>query len=336
MPALPCASGCGAPRLAVPCGKTGSMILVTGGPGFIGQRLIRRLVEEGHAMRTLIRPSAQTPRLPQGVAVEAAISSLADVRGLRAALIGVETVFHLAGVDWAEPRDNFRASETEGTRNLLEAAQDAGVKRLVYLSHLDSDRAAAFPALKAKGIAEEFIRQSRLDFTILRSSLVFGPDDHFSTGLAKLMAFIPRVFPLPADGDTLLQPFWVEDLVSCLAWCLEDADTIGQTILVGGPEHMSLRQIAEQILQKTGLQRQLISVRPSYLRILINLSRVFAPHIPASNYWLDYLAADRICGLDSVPRVFHLQPARFSQKTEYLVGVDWQKSIRQEQATSQS
>jgi len=99
---------------------------------------------------------------------------------------------------------------------------------------------------------------------------------------------------------------------------------------------MSLRQIAEQILQKTGLQRQLISVRPSYLRILINLSRVFAPHIPASNYWLDYLAADRICGLDSVPRVFHLQPARFSQKTEYLVGVDWQKSIRQEQATSQS
>ncbi len=312
------------------------MILVTGGPGFIGQRLIRRLVDEGHAIRTLIRPSAHTPKLPQGVAVEAAISSLADVRGLRAALIGVDTVFHLAGVDWAEPRDNFRASETEGTRNLLEAAQDAGVRRLVYLSHLDADRAAAFPALKAKGIAEEFIRQSSLAYTILRSSLVFGPGDHFSTGLAKLMAFIPRVFPLPANGETLLQPFWVEDLVSCLAWCLEDADTIGQTIQVGGPEHLSLRQIAEQILQKTGLQRQLISVRPSYLRILINLSRIFAPRLLASNYWLDYLAADRICSLDSVPRVFHLLPARFSQKTEYLVGVDWQKSLGQEQAAARS
>jgi len=312
------------------------MILVTGGPGFVGQRLIRRLADEGHAVRTLIRPSQHTPRLPQGVAVEAAISSLTDLRGLRAALIGVDTVFHLAGVDWAEAHADFRASETEGTRNLLEAAQDAGVRRLVYLSHLDADRAAAFPALKAKGIAEEFIRQSPLAHTILRSSLVFGPEDHFTTGLAKLMAFTPRFFPLPANGDTLLQPFWVEDLVSCLAWCLEDEDTIGQTVLVGGPEHLSLRHIAEQILQKTTLQRQLIAGRPSYLRILINLSRIVAPRLPVSTYWLDYLAADRICALDSVPRVFHLLPARFSQKIEYLAGVDWQTSLQHERAAARS
>ncbi|MEX2144247.1 MAG: NAD(P)H-binding protein [Anaerolineales bacterium] len=300
------------------------MILVTGGPGFIGQRLIRRLVDEGHSIRTLIRPSARTPRLPQGVAVQAAIASLNDVRGVRAALMGVDTIFHLAGVDWADAHVNFRASETEGTRNLLEAAQDAGVKRLVYLSHLDADRASAFPALKAKGIAEEFIRQSPLDYTILRSSLVFGPGDHFTTGLAKLMAFVPRVFPLPADGETRLQPFWVEDLVSCLAWCLEDSETVGQTIQVGGPEHISLRRIAEQILLKTGIQLSLVSGRPSYLRILVKLARIFAPRLPASNYWLDYLAADRICELDNVPRLFHLMPARFSQKIEYLAGVDWQ------------
>ena len=310
------------------------MILVTGGPGFIGQRLIRRLVDEGHSVRTMIRPSAKTPRLPQGVAVEAAICSLTDTRGLREALIGVDSIFHLAGVDWAEPHDSFRASETDGTRNLLEAAQDARVSRLVYVSHLDADRAAAFPALKAKGIAEEFIRQSPLASTILRSSLVFGPDDHFTTGLAKLMAFSRRVFPLPANGESLLQPFWVEDLVSCLSWCLEDEDTIGQTIPVGGPEHLSLRQIAEQILLKAGLQRTLIAGRPAYLRILINMSRLFAPRLPVSTYWLDYLAADRICPLDSVPRVFHLLPARFSQKIEYLAGVDWQTSLQHERAAA--
>jgi len=305
------------------------MILVTGGPGFIGQRLIRRLVDEGHSIRTLIRPSARTPRLPQGIAVQAAIANLTDLRGVRAALMGVETVFHLAGANWADPHVNFRASETEGTRNLLEAAQDAGVKRLVFLSHLGADRAAAFSALKAKGIAEEFIRQSSLDYTILRSSLVFGPDDHFTTGLAKLLAFTPRVFPLPANGETRLQPFWVEDLVSCLIWCLEDAETSGQTISVGGPEHLSLRRIAELILEKAGLQRRLISGRPSYLRILINLSRALTPRLPISSYWLDYLAADRICELDSVPRQFHLLPARFSQKIEYLSGVDWGKALKQ-------
>lgn len=308
------------------------MILVTGGAGFVGQRLIQRLVDEGHNVRTLIRPSPRTPRLPQGVAVEAAISSLMDTRGLRAALIDVDSVFHLAGVDWADPRDNFRASETEGTRNLLEAAQDAGVKRIIFLSHLDADRAAAFAALKAKGIAEEFIRQSPLEYTILRSSLVFGPGDHLTTGLAKLMALAPRAFPLPSNGDTLLQPIWVEDLVTCLAWCLDDPKTFGQTIQVGGPEHLTLRQLAEQILQKAGLERRLIAGRPSYLRILINFVRIFRPNLPVSPLWLDYLAADRICELDNVPRIFHLLPARFSQKIAYLAGVDWRLALRQDLA----
>jgi uncharacterized protein YbjT (DUF2867 family) len=300
------------------------MILVTGGAGFVGQRLIRRLVDEGHSIRTLIRPSARTPRLPQGVAVQAAISSLGDVRGLRAALVGVDTIFHLAGVDWLEPGDSFRETETDGTRNLLEAARDAGVRRLVFLSHLDADRAAAFQALKAKGIAEEFIRQSSLDYTILRSTLAFGPGDHFTTGLAKLMARVPRVFPLPMDGKTLLQPIWVEDLVSCLAWCLEDSETIGQTIEIGGPEHLTLRQIADLILHKTGMERRFIPLRPSYMRLAIGLLR---PRLPVSPFWLDYLAADRICELDNVPRYFHILPARFSQKVEYLAGVDWKKAV---------
>lgn len=305
------------------------MILVTGGAGFIGQRLIRRLATESHEIRTLIRPSARTPRLPQGVPVEAAIASLADTRGLRAALVGVDTVFHLAGVTWSDPTANIRATETEGTRNLLEAAQDAGVKRLVYLSHLDSDRAAAFPLLKAKGIAEEFIRLSQIPFTILRSALAFGPGDHFTTGIAKLMAYFPRVFPIPSDGETLLQPIWVEDLVTCLAWCLDDEEVLGQTIEVGGPEHLSFRHIVEQVRQKAGMDRQLLSFRPSYLRILRSFFRILAPRLPVSTLWLDYLAADRICGLHTMAGVFHLMPARFLQKIEYLAGVDWKAAMQE-------
>jgi NADH dehydrogenase len=303
------------------------MILVTGGAGFIGQRLIRRLVEEGREVRTLIRPSKRTPRLPHGVPVEAAISSLADVRGLRAALVGVDTVFHLAGVSWSDPAANVSATESEGTRNLLEAAEDAGVKRLVYLSHLDADRASAYPMLKARGIAEEFIRQSSIPFTILRSAIVFGPGDHFTTGIAKLMSYLPRFFPIPGDGETLMQPIWVEDLVTCLAWCLDDDETLKQTIEVGGPEHISFRHIAEQVKQKTGLDRQFLTMRPSYLRIGRSFLRIFAPKIRVSTLWLDYLAADRICALDTMTRVFHLMPARFSQKLEYLSGVDWKAEL---------
>ena len=309
------------------------MILVTGGAGFIGQRLIRRLVDEGREVRTLIRPSVRTPQLPHGVAVEAAISSLADPRGLRAALVGVDTVFHLAGVTWSDQSPNIRATESEGTRNLLDAAQDAGVKRLVYISHLDADRAAAFPVLKAKGIAEEFIREQSIPFTILRSALAFGPGDHFTTGIAKLMAYLPRVFPIPSDGEMLLQPIWVEDLVSCLAWCLDDEETIGQTIEIGGPEHLSFRHIAEQVKARAGLDRQLLSFRPSYLRIMRNFLRILAPKLPVSTLWLDYLATDRICGLDTMASAFHLVPARFSQKIEYLAGVDWKAALQKQMAS---
>lgn len=306
------------------------MILVTGGAGFIGQRLIRRLVDEGREIRTLIRPSARTPQLPQGVPVEAAISSLADARGLRAAMVGVEMVYHLAGVTWSDPSPNIRVTESEGTRNLLEAAQDAGVKRIVYLSHLDADRAAAFPLLKAKGIAEEFIRQQTIPHTILRSGLAFGPGDHFTTGIAKLMAYLPRFFPIPSDGETLLQPIWVEDLVSCLAWCLDDEDMVGQTFELGGPEHLTFRHIVESVKEKTKLDRQLLSFRPSYLRIIRNLLRIVSPKLPVSTLWLDYLAADRICGLDTMARVFHMMPARFSQKIEFLSGVDWRAAMQKQ------
>ncbi|MEX1248885.1 MAG: NAD(P)H-binding protein [Anaerolineales bacterium] len=308
---------------------------MTGGAGFVGQRLVQRLVDEGHGVRILIRPSAATPRLPQGLSVQAAISSLADLRGLRAALVGVERIFHLAGVDWLDSRESFRATETEGTRNLLEAAQDAGIKRFVFLSHLGADRAAAFAPLKAKGIAEEFVRRSSLPYTIIRSSLTFGPGDHFTTDLAKLMAF-SKVFPLPLNGRIMLQPFWVEDLVTCLTWCLDDEATLAQTIEVGGPEHLSLRRISELIQQKAGLQSRLISGRPSYLRILINLTHAVFPRLPASNFWLDYLAADRICELDTVPRVFHLLAARFSQKVDYLAGVDWRQALLWDMATHQA
>ncbi|MCW5873467.1 MAG: NAD-dependent epimerase/dehydratase family protein [Anaerolineales bacterium] len=304
------------------------MILVTGGPGFIGQRLIGRLVQEGRQVRTLIRPSQHSPQLPHGVSVQAAISSLADVRGLRAALVGVDTVYHLAGIDWADPGDDLRTTDIDGTRNLLQAAQDAGVERLVYLSHLDADRAAAYPALKTKGIAEEFVRQSPIPSTILRSAIVYGPGDHFTVRLAQLLATVPRVFPLPGDGGALLQPIWVEDLVTCLAWCLEDDDTLGQTIQVGGPEHISYRRILELVMEHSQQPRHLLPVRPSYLRLLNVLLHTLAPRLPVSSYWLDYLAADRICELDIVPRLFHLMPARFSQRLEYLHGVDWKANLR--------
>ncbi|HIE56745.1 MAG TPA: NAD-dependent epimerase/dehydratase family protein [Anaerolineales bacterium] len=299
------------------------MILVTGGTGFIGRALVRHLVESGYAVRTLIRPSRQSPRLPQGISMEVAVAGFDDARSLRAAMLDVDVIYHLAGDERRGAQANLLGVDIQGTRAILDAAVDAGVDRFFMLSHLGANRASAYPVLKAKAIAEEHIRRSGLDYTILRTAAVYGPGDNFTTGLAQLVRAIPFVFPLPHGGETLLQPLWIEDLVTCLIWALDDDGTRGQTYEIGGPEFLSLREIVLDVMHTTRTRRKPVSVHPALLRGLTVVLEYFLPGLPLSIYWFDYLAANRTCSLDTVPRVFNLMPSRFSQRLNYLEGQPW-------------
>jgi len=217
--------------------------------------------------------------------------------------------------------------DVEGTQSITQAAVDAGVRRILYLSHLDANRAAAFPVLKAKAIAEEYIRRSGLEYTILRTAILFGPRDGLTTGLAKILASIPLIFMIPGEGNTIIQPLWVEDLATCLAWAYDDDATRNQVIEIGGPEYLNFRSVVETVMETTGIRRRLVPTKPPYLRALtVLLDHVF-PSLPISVYWLDYLAANRTCGLDTVPKVFNIIPARFSQRLDYLKGEQWHLSL---------
>lgn len=303
------------------------MILVTGGTGFIGQALIRHLVETGYPVRTLIRPSRQSPRLPKGVPVEVAVAGLNDERGLRAAMVGVKTVYHLAGVERRGAGADLLDVDIQGTRNVIQAATEAGAERFFFLSHLGADRASAFPLLKAKAIAEENIRRSALDFTILRTALVFGPGDGFTSGLAQLLYAIPFVFLIPGDGNSLIQPLWIEDLATCLTWSLDDDDTRNRTYEIGGPEFLTLNDAVETVMRNVGVRRTLVSISPPLLRFLTVIVEYVLPNSPVSVYWLDYLSTNRTCALDTIPRVFNLMPSRFSQRLDYLRNQNWWRSL---------
>jgi nucleoside-diphosphate-sugar epimerase len=131
------------------------MILVTGATGFIGRALIRQLAEAGHPLRALLRPSPRSPRLPVGVPVQAAVVSLTDAR-----MSDVDVIFHLASAESQGRNANLFAADIQGTLALTQAAAEAGVRRIIYVSHVGASRASGYPAFKAKGIAEEHIRRT--------------------------------------------------------------------------------------------------------------------------------------------------------------------------------
>lgn len=304
-----------------------SMILVTGGTGFVGRNLVRQLVSYGHDVRLLLRPSPRTPNVPKGVAVEVAVSSLNDESGLRAAMRGVEVVYHLAGGENQGARTNLEEIDISGSRALAIAAAHARVQRLVFLSHLGADRASGFPILKAKGLAEEHIRESGVPYTIVRSSVLFGKNDGFTTGLALLLHLSPGFLPLPGRGKTVLQPLWIEDLMACLTWLLDDPDTINKVIEVGGSEYLTLELIVGIIMTEIKKHRHLVYWPNPYMRAVTVLAETIFRNFPSSVFWLDYLAVNRTCPIDSVPRQFNLMPARFSSKLEYLQNVNWTKKF---------
>ncbi len=299
------------------------MILVTGATGFIGRALIRQLFDAGYKVRVLIRPSRRSPRLPKGVPVEVAVVSLSDERAIRAALKDIDVIFHLAGAESQGRNANLLAVDIQGTENLARVAEDVGVKRLIYVSHIGASRASGYPVFKAKGIAEEHIRRSGVPYTILRASIVFGTEDHFTTSLARLLQMSPIFFPLPGSTRTVIQPLWVEDLVTAMLWSLDNDETINQTYEIGGSEYFTLRQIAEIIMQVTQRPHLLYELHPVLLRALIVTFETFIPNYPISSFWLDYIAISRTCPVDNLPRTFGLMPARFTYRLDYLKRTSW-------------
>ncbi|EKD89077.1 MAG: NAD-dependent epimerase/dehydratase [uncultured bacterium] len=293
------------------------MILVTGGTGFIGRNLIKALVESGHKVRILLKPSTTSPNFPKGIPVEVAVSSLSDQRGVRAALKDVNQIFHLAGAERKGSRGDLNQVDVEGTSTLMQAAKETKIDRVYYLSHHGAARASAYPVLKAKAIAEHWIINSGIPYTIVRTGSVFGPGDQFTVPLAKLIKISP-IFLMPSKGHVLLQPLWIDDLINVLLLIMEDPKAVNRIYSIGGMEPLPYREIVRLIMNKTGIKRYIIPVSPATLRSLsLWIDQIF-PSFPVSIFWLDHLAEDRTANLDSLPREFGIMPARFHQHLDYL------------------
>ncbi len=299
------------------------MLLVTGSTSFLGRAVLRQLAAYDSPLRTLLEPSKASPALPSGVEVDVALSSLLDERGIRAAMIGVDTVIHLAGTTLNSTVEDPLQFDVEAARILAQSAAEVGVKRFIYHSLLGADRSSAYPFLRARALAEDAIMETGVPTTILRTTMLFGEDDDFTTSLALLMAALPLLFFMPGDGSIVLQPLWVEDLATCIAWSIDEPELAGTTHVLGGPEYFSLKELLGIIMRKASLLRILVPTRAPYLRASAWLLERLLPRSPVSTHWVDYFAVNRSTDLGTMASTFGLAPSRMETKLDYLEGKNW-------------
>ena len=295
------------------------MILITGGTGFIGSRVILRLVQSNIPLKVLLHPRKNITKLPHSLTLNAVVSSLKDRRSLRAVLSGVTTILHFASAENEKPIPNFADMDVEGSETLIKAAEDAKVKNMFYISRIGADVNSSYPLFRAKAFTEQTLQRSTLNYTILRVTDVFGAGDHLTRELANYISAAPGFIPLPESGESVLQPLWIEDLVSIILLIIEDSAFRNKLIEIGGGEYLTLKEILKLIRIKIEKRKPFLSISPAYLRLYNLWFKQSRKGFPLSSHWLDLFAINRTCALDSVPRMFKLLPARFQNHLTHLV-----------------
>ena len=191
-------------------------ILVTGGTGFVGPHVVRALRDGGHDVRALVREPGRGASL-EALGVELAVGDVTDAASLGAAVAGCEVVVHLVAILNGKPAD-FDRVMTQATRDLVDAAQAARVRRFVLMSALGTSDATKelVPYYGAKWAMEQTVRESGIEHVIFRPSFVFGRGDGALAQFLKIARLAP-VTPIVGPGTQRLQPIWVEDVAAYFA-----------------------------------------------------------------------------------------------------------------------
>jgi len=233
-------------------------VLVTGGTGFIGEKLCRELDDRDHDVTALAR-SPEEADLPDSVDRE--MGDVTAYDSIEGAFEDQDVVVNLVALSpLFKPRGGATHESVHlgGTENVVRAAEERGVGRIVQMSALGADSNGSTAYLRAKGQAEAVVRESDLDCTIARPSVVFGEGGEFVSFTKKLTP--PYLAPLPGGGKTKFQPIWVGDIVPMLADCVEDEKHVGETYEIGGPEVLTLADVAKQARRAAGQSVTVIPV----------------------------------------------------------------------------
>jgi NADH dehydrogenase len=252
-------------------------VLVTGATGFVGPKVANAIVDAGHEVRVLERKPGSWSKA--GIRCQEAVQGdMTDPQSLHTATSGRDVVVHLVAIRQGRP-EAFQQVMVEGTRSLIEAAKEAGVKRFVLMSALGTTEETKdlVPYYGAKWQQEKDLEASGLEYVIFRPSFVFGRDGGILPTFRKLAKLAP-VTPITGSGEQRIQPIWIDDLATYFAAAADKPEAANQLFELGGPDAVSWNEFWERLKQALGVRR-----RPSV-------------HVPMSVMRLNALVTERLPG----------------------------------------
>ena len=295
------------------------VVLVTGGTGFLGRRVVQELLERGHQVRLLVHTPGSERMFPHRQ-VEVQYGSIRDPVGLSSAFYGVEAVVHLVGVIRPRRRESFEDVHREGTANVLAAAKEAGAGHFLHVSVIGAANDRSYPYLYTKWQGEQVVMNGGIPYTIFRPSLLFGEGDEFLNALAGLVRLFPLV-PVIGTGKNHLHPLAADDLARCIAITLGREDLKGRTLDLGGAQRLSYNELVSEVAKAMGKRRLRfhLPVWPMYAATAV--SQVFLPRPPITTDQIKMLGIRSVAEMGEVERVFGFTPRPMEGNIDFVNSV---------------
>lgn len=287
------------------------MLLITGATGYIGQHLVQQLTQQGERPRCLVRTPEKARRLFSADQVEIVAGDTTQPETLPAAMQGIDTVIHAAFLTADRkqgPGNSYEATNVQGTANLIRAAEEAGVKRMIEISGLGTRPAKPGSYMQGRYLSEKFLKESSLDWTIIRPSVLFGKDAPFIKGLADLIRS-SLVVPLIGGGKISFQPIYVEDVVRVILQVLAEPQHASHAIFtIGGPDYYTFTQIIDALLHTMHLKRLKVPAPNFAIGMGAAVMEAILPKPPLTKAAMALFSFDNTTDLNSVEAQFGFAP----------------------------
>lgn len=245
---------------------------------------------------------------------------MTDPDSVREATKGVETVINLVGIISGGEK-LYKNVHTKGTMELAKAAKESGAKRFIYISANGASKDGATPYFRTKWEAEEEVRNSGLEYTIFRPSVLFGPNDAFVNQLAFGIKLSP-MFPVFGNGEYKLQPLFVIDLVRCIVKSITEPKAKNQTVEMGGPDALSFNEIVDAVADALGKKVYKLHIPLFMVKAAAKAMGAVLTKPPVSIDQLKMMEPGNVCDITRMKEIFVIEPTAFKEGIRTYI--NWQ------------